>query len=455
MPLNAMRVPEQCRTSQTEPAALPVGPTHARYWVVVFAVSLAMICYTDRVIIAKSETVMRYDLGLSNLQWTWVLAMFSLAYTFCEIPGGWLGDKFGPRVMLLRVVVLWSFFTAATGRTWNYSSLLVCWLMFGMGEAGCFPNLTKTFTAWLPLHERARAQGLMWMSARWGGAVTPFVVAWLLSFMRWRNVFTAFSLLGVVWAVFFYWWYLDNPREHPGVNEAEKALLPSTASHTTRDKGVPWGLILSKRSVWLLWLQYFLLSVPWWFYIQRLPRYMEEVRGFSLKSEQPLLGAAMAGLPLFLGGIGCWLGGHGARWLSDRLGGVAVTRRTLGVGGLLAAGGLILLSICLQNPYLAMLALGFAGFANDLTIAGSWSSCMDIGGRFAGSVSGGMNMGGAGGGAVAALLVGYILEWSGGNWNAALYSFVGLYVVAALCWLGIDPTTPLEQPENIARASTS
>ena len=73
---------------------------------------------------------------------------------------------------------------------------------------------------------------------------------------------------------------------------------------------------------------------------------------------------------------------------------------------------------------------------------------MDMGGRFAGSVSGGMNMGGAGGGAVAALLVGYILEWSGGNWNAALFTFVGLYIVAALCWLGIDPTTPLERPER-------
>jgi MFS family permease len=111
--------------------------------VVAFAIALAMICYTDRVIVAQAETVMRHDLSLNQIQWTWVLTIFSLAYTFFEIPGGWMGDKWGARRMLLRVTMLWSLFTAATGWVWNYASLMVCRLLFGMGEAGCFPNLTK------------------------------------------------------------------------------------------------------------------------------------------------------------------------------------------------------------------------------------------------------------------------------------------------------------------------
>ena len=118
-----------------------------------------MICYIDRVIIAQATPTMRADLNLSIEQWGWILGIFSWAYTLCEIPGGWMGDKWGARKVLLRVVTFWSFFTAATGWAWNYISLFVCRLLFGVGEAGCFPNLTKAFTIWLPVHERVRARG--------------------------------------------------------------------------------------------------------------------------------------------------------------------------------------------------------------------------------------------------------------------------------------------------------
>jgi MFS family permease len=411
--------------------------------VVFFAISLAMISYTDRVIIAQAAPNVRSDLGLSLIQWGWVLGIFSWAYTLFEIPGGWMGDKWGAKRTLLRVVTLWSFFTAATGWVWSYSSLLVCRLLFGIGEAGCFPNLTKAFTVWLPQNERVRAQGLMWFAARWGGAVTPFLVALMLQHVHWRRVFEAFGILGIVWAVFFYRWYRDDPRHHPNVNDAERALLPDIPAQTAHGQGVPWNRILGNRSVWLLWLQYFFLSYGWWFYLQWLPTYLREARGFTLQKDQ-LLGAVLAGLPLFLGGIGCWLGGFFSPWLAARFGGVASVRRHIGVVALLVAGSLIALSIHIHNPVAAMIVLGFAGFANDLTIPNSWASCMDIGRRFSGSVSGGMNMFGAGGGAVAGPMVGYILLWSGNNWNMPLYVAAAGYLLAALCWLGIDPVTPID-----------
>ena len=143
-----------------------------------------------------------------------------------------MGDRWGAKKVLLRVVALWSFFTAATGWAWNYSSLLICRLLFGVGEAGCFPNLTKSFTVWLPQHERVRAQGWMWLAARWGGAVTPLMVAWMLLHIHWRMVFGIFGTLGIVWAVLFYFWYRDRPSDHPSVNEAERALLPSSTIST-------------------------------------------------------------------------------------------------------------------------------------------------------------------------------------------------------------------------------
>jgi MFS family permease len=420
--------------------AEPDRPTHARHWVVVFAVTLALICYTDRVVIAQAATNIQADLGLTRVQMGWVFFIFSWAYTIFEIPGGWMGDRWGAKSVLLRVVALWSFFTAATGWAWNYSSMLVCRFLFGVGEAGCFPNLSKMFKIWLPSHERLRAQGLMWFAARWGGAITPFLVALLLQHVSWRRAFEMFGLLGIVWGAVFLWWFRDHPRDHPSVNAAELALIPE--EHPSSERvATPWRAIFANRSVLLLLLQYFLLSYGWWFYIQWLPTYLKEARGFALPKDQ-LMGAVLAGLPLFLGGIGCWLSGFLEPRLARRFG-TAPARRGMGVLCLGATGVLLLTSIQLRDPVLAMIAMGLAGFANDLTVPVSWGVCMDIGGRHTGTVSGGMNMMGAGGGAVAGPVVAYLLRASGDNWNLPLYVAAVAYFGAMACWFAIDPVTPI------------
>src|SRR6185503_13084340 len=143
-----------------EPASLP-QPSKARYWVNVFAITLAVITYIDRVCISKASDLIRADLNLTKQQMGYAFAAFGWAYALMEIPGGWLGDRIGPRKVLMRVVVMWSAFTALTGWAWNMFSLVLCRFFFGMGEAGCFPNLTKAFTIWLPAGERVRAQGIM------------------------------------------------------------------------------------------------------------------------------------------------------------------------------------------------------------------------------------------------------------------------------------------------------
>ncbi|MGH9839104.1 MAG: MFS transporter [Blastocatellia bacterium] len=141
-------------------------PTRVRYWVIVFAVTLAIVTYIDRVCISQAGPSIARDLGLSAITMGYVYAAFAWGYALFEIPGGYLGDRMGVRRVLMRVVVWWSFFTAATGWVWNSLSLIVTRFLFGAGEAGCFPNLTKAFTVWLPREERERAQGIMWMSAR-------------------------------------------------------------------------------------------------------------------------------------------------------------------------------------------------------------------------------------------------------------------------------------------------
>jgi MFS family permease len=431
--------------------------------------TLAVITYIDRVCISQAAGDIQRDLGLTKVQMGWAFAAFAWAYALFEIPGGWLGDKIGPRKVLTRVVLWWSFFTAATGWAWNLVSLLLTRFLFGAGEAGCFPNLAKMFTNWLPQKERSRAVGIMWLSARWGGAFTPVLVVWVFSLVSWRRAFEAFGVLGILWAIWFFSWFRDNPRDHKKVNAAELALLHDTRHNSQGHANVPWKKLLRSRTVWMLWLQYFCFSWGWYFYITWLPTYLKEARGLEIKDNillswvPALLGnslrpeivqamqvAVLAGFPLFFGGVGSLIGGVVANRLARFVGDMGRARRAIAYFGFLSASGLLVLFIYLKDPVSAMLSMGLASFVLDLTLAGSWGGCMDVGGKYAGTLSGSMNMMGNLAGGLAPVAVGYILKFSGHNWSIVFWVSAAIYVLGALCWMGIDPVTPLERSETEA-----
>ncbi len=444
--------------------------TRTRYMVVVFAIVLAVIQYIDRVAISQAKGDIAKEMSFDDGQMGWIFAMFAASYALFEIPTGWLGDKIGARKVLVRVVLWWSFFTAATGWAWNYASMLVTRFLFGAGEAGCFPNLTKAFSTWLPKNERTRAQALMWMGARWGGAFTPLLVVCVMAFVNWRIAFQLFAALGVVWAVVFWRWFKDNPRDHPSVNAAELALLKENEANASGHGDMPWAELVRRPSVWLLWAQYFCLSYGWYFFVTWLPDYLN-TSGRPILSNaflnwladhmqghvradliQPILKAVLAGVPLFFGGFGSLFAGMISSKLIADGANVVVVRRTFGFIGFGGASALLMTSFYMKDPLLAMLAMGCASFCNDMTMPGSWSTCMDLGGRFAGTVSGSMNMMGNFGGMVGPWATGAILAATAAvtatgptkNWELVFAISSVIYFLGALCWLFIDPVTPLE-----------
>ena len=432
----AMRPPANpVSLSAAPPASL--RPSHTRYWVIVFAVALAIIQYIDRVCISQAAPLISRDLSLNKWQMGWVFSAFTLAYALFEIPAGYLGDRIGPRKVLLRIVLWWSFFTVATGWMWNWASLLVTRFLFGAGEAGAFPNLTKAFHRWLPLHERMRAQGVMWMSARLGGAFTPGLVFLCLQCVTWRTAFLLFGVLGVVWAVVFFWWYRDDPRASKHVNAAEAALLPVEAD-AGQHFHAPWKRLFTSRTVWCLCGQYFACSYSFYFFITWFPTYLLEARHFDIGQ-----GSLMAGMPLLLGACGSLFAGWVSPIWSRRPGGVASTRRGLGAIGCAGAACLLIVPTWLTNPYLAVGAIALVGFCNDIQLPGAWTACMDVGGKSVATLSGTMNMMGNVGGFVSPIVCGYIVRHTG-NWNLAFYVTAAAYVLGAFCWLGMDPVTPLE-----------
>jgi ACS family glucarate transporter-like MFS transporter len=201
-------------------------------------------------------------------------------------------DRFGPRLALTRVVICWSFFTAATGLAWNFTSMLAARLLFGAGEAGCFPGLAKTFSNWLPVEERARAEGWKASSARWGAGAAPLLVVVLYASLGWRVTFVLFGAIGFVWAGLSY--FLQRTDR----NEVSVVVA----------RPVPRRSFLRSRRARAL-----CDSHGVYFYVTWLPTYLLQARGVSLKH-----GAILSGLPLFTAGCGCLFAGDelppAARW---------------------------------------------------------------------------------------------------------------------------------------------
>ena len=312
-----------------------------------------------------------------------------------------------------------------------------------MGEAGCFPNVARALKTWLPQNERVRAQSIVWLSARWGGAFTPFLIVFLLDLMPWREILYVFGGLGIVWSVLFYRWYRDHPRDLKGVNSAELDFIEGTTGAAEQEAGpTPWAAMFASRTVWLLCLQYCCLAYAWIFYVTWLPKYLKEV----LKVDQEW-GAFLNTFPLFLGGIGCIVSGSVLSAVIRRTGSVRAGRRIVGCFGFGAASVLLLLSFYLKNPLWAMIAMGFASFANDFVMPVSWAAAMDVGGRHTGTLSGVMNMASAVGGSLAPILTGRLIAASGG-WEMNFWISAAVYLVGLCCWLFLDPVTPLPEIEG-------
>jgi MFS family permease len=223
------------------------------------------------------------------------------------------------------------------------------------------------------------------------------------------------------------------------VNAAELALVDEARPRAAGRVTVPWSKILRSRTVGLLFVQYFCFGYGWYFYITWLPTYVKEARGLELHK-----GAVLSGIPLFFGGFACLLSGWLAGWLVRR--GFALTRvrRGLAYVGYWGAAVMLLLSTRILDPVWAMLAMGLASFALDLTLPVSWRTAMDVGGKSAGTISGSMNMAGQIGGAAGPIAVGYILQYLNHNWTLTFAISAAIYVLGGLCWLGIDPVTPVE-----------
>lgn len=412
--------------------ATVVAPTRIRHVVLWLTVAAYMITYIDRVVISAAVPSIQEEFGFSVVTMGWILGAYQLSYALFQIPGGWLGDRFGARRALPAVVVWWSAFTAATALTWSATSMIVCRFLFGMGEAGAFPIATRSLSRWMLPAERGFAQGITHAGSRLGGALTPIAVVFLIAHYGWRAPFYIFAVLGLLWAVVWYQFYRDSPTEHRLVNAAERELIANALGNTaTRTNIVPWRQILSSPQMWLLSAMYLCYGYDIGIFLTWFPKYLHAERHFELQQM-----GLYASLPLLAGVAGDICGG----WLSDvalkRSGNLKFARRVVAVPGFLTAAVAIPLACFAGDPLVSVGYFALAVFGMELTVGVSWAVTLDIGGIYAGSVSAVMNTFGNLGAAVAAAMTGYIVSASG--WTAAFLVLAAYSSVAAVLFLRID-----------------
>ena len=259
------------------------GARSGTRWFVLFLISLMyLITYMDRANISVTAPAMAREFGLSKVDMGLVFSAFAWAYAAGQIPGGWLGDRFGPKRVLLAIVSFWSLMTAMTAWASSLVTLFGVRFVFGLGEAGAFPTASRAMQLWFPKGERGIIQGVTHCFSRLAVAVTPFVAIEVMSAFGWRAVFYSFATLGAVWAAAFAVLYRNRPQEHPRVNQAELDYIrggsADAAIHSTQRQSVPWKRIFGSANMWYIAAAYFCFFYGSYFYLTWFPTYLLEYR---------------------------------------------------------------------------------------------------------------------------------------------------------------------------------
>jgi MFS family permease len=407
-----------------EAATLPVAkvpgpgsarPTHVRYIVLGLTIAAYMITYIDRVVISSAVPSIQKEFGFSIVTMGWILSSFQWAYAIFQIPGGWLGDRIGPRRALTLIVTWWSLFTCATVLAWSAGSMALIRFLFGMGEAGAFPIATRSLSRWMLPTERGFAQGATHAGSRLGGALTPALVVLIIAHYGWRTAFLCCGSLGLIWAAVWFWYYRNTPDEHKSVNSEEREQIRSALELARGSKSTQ---SLRSRQMWILSAMYFCYAYNLSVYLVWFPKYLNDHRGFNLQRM-----GFYASLLLLAGTVGDIFGGCLSDLWAKRSNDLKTARRAVGAAGFLVSA-LAMVPACLtKNPMTCVWLSCVAIFALESTVGVSWAITLDIGGDSAGSVCSVMNTCGNLGGAIGSALSAYLVVMYG--WSSPFLVMAG------------------------------
>ena len=413
-------------------------PSPLRWLILGLLFAISVVTYIDRVNISVTARQMMPALGLTDQEMGLVFSVFVVGYALFQIPGGWLSDRWGIRIVLTIALVWWSCFTAWTavaatsflaGPLGVVGALACIRFLLGVGEAAALPTFNRAVTDWLPAHERGLGIGIAIGGIGIGAAITPPLTAWIMVNYGWQSAFYLSSGLGIGLAAI--WWLLaaDRPTSHRWHDDHETGQ--SKTSVPVTQPSIPWATFRKTPSVWWLTLSYGCLGYVAYVYMSWFYLYLVNARGFTILS-----GGVFAAAPFLTILISCPLGG----WVTDRLAmrhGITKGRQIVGMTGMGLAASSIALGASVESPYLAIASLSLGAGWLYFTIGAYWSSTSDLSPTHAGSLSGLMNTGANLGGALSPTITPWLAhQW---GWPASLGFAAIMALIGGIMWFGITP----------------
>jgi len=433
------------RNSQSTPAPLlQVG-------VLVLLALAAMSAYLTRHCIAVANTTIQGELDIDDEQMGWVLGAFAAGYFWFQIPGGWLGNRIGTRAAFPLIHTLWSLCTVWSSLAGSWLALGASRVAYGCAQAGMVPLTAKVINDWFHVSRRGICSATFAAAMSVGGVISMGLTGLLIERFDWRDIFRAYSLVGIAWSIAFFALFRTKPEQHPWVrSEAEEIQsiesnradpVPSESNNSDHDPALTGSALLlrivTSRTIWGINVQSFFRAAGYGLFVTWLPAFLEY--RFELSSAEA---GGLTMYPLIGVVAGALLGGAAVDGVLGWTGSKRVSRTGLAVGAMVACSVLIFLSSqsSSANGLVMLMSLGsfFAGFSSPC----SWAATMDVAGRYTAVIVGAMNMAGTLGGLTMPVVLGYMvgdIRETGGNWNHIIYFESAVYLCAAVSWLAINP----------------
>jgi ACS family glucarate transporter-like MFS transporter len=412
-----------------------------RWKIFAFLFGFGFMAYLQQRGITVAAYQMMPLLGLSQMQIGWLETALLIGYTAMQFPGGVLGQRLGARRTLVFVGVLGFAATLATPLAplllaGGALLLVLCaaQLLLGLSQGPIFPVSAGVFETWFTEDQWPLVQGLQSMGLGLGAALTPPLVAWLMTSFGWQRALAWSTLPALALALGWAWYGRDTPAEHPAVSAAELAELGAHRAAGV-DYGISWRRVwelMKNREVLVLTASYLCMNYVFYLLANWCFLYLVQERHFTV-----LESGWLASAPPLAAAVGAGVGGKLASVLGTRYG----IRWGLAIVPLLslpAAGALQFLAVGAADAYVAVAALALCFAAVELNEGPYWAAIMHVGRADSMAASGLLNTGGNVGGLIATPVVAYL---SGHHqWRTAFAIGAAFAVLSALAWLLVDPT---------------
>src|SRR5207244_4655019 len=277
-------------TNRISPAAERAGQlarTRARYGILALLFIGVVINYLDRANLALALPIIGVDLHLNAVEKGLVLSAFGWSYVLMQVPGGFVIDRFGPRITFAISLATWSIVTMLQGLASNAAALIGMRVALGITEAPAFPLNSRVVATWFPSRERGFAIGVYTAGEFGGLAIFTPVLAFILTNLGWPWMFGICGAIGVLFAVVWYLAYRD-PRQSRGVNQAELDYIREgggLAETVATSRSFSWADLFElfrHRQLWGIYIGQFAVGVTLWFFLTWFPSYLVQARHLSI-----------------------------------------------------------------------------------------------------------------------------------------------------------------------------